>query len=115
VSIAEDKAAFCVSAQPLHGVFRKRGSKGHDNPTDSKNAKQGENPVRDILHQDAYTVALVNASRFKIGGNAIRKPKNVRVGVFLKPIRVVENECGALWTLLRPLVDLIEDPTAAYR
>ncbi len=115
LSITEDETAFRVGAKPLHRTFRKRGSQRHNNTADTQDAEQGEDPVRDVLHENTHAVTPANASRFETGGDAIREPKNVGVGKFLKAIGVVENECGAVRSPFCPLFDAIEDPTSGNR
>jgi hypothetical protein len=71
--------------------------------------------VGNILHKDAHPVSTPNPSCFKEGSNLIHESKNIRVGVFLETIGVVQNKGRALRSLFCPLFDSIEDPAAAYR
>ena len=112
LSIAEDETAFGVGAKPLHRTFRKRGSQRHNNAADTQNAEQGEDPVRDVLHENADAITAPNASRLETGSDAIHEPNNVGVGEVFNAIGMVENERGAVRSPFCPLLDAIEDPTS---
>lgn len=68
--------------------------------------------MRDILHQNADSIASANASSLEGGGDFVHKADYIRVGELFGAFRLVQDERATVGSALRPFLNAIEDPAA---
>src|SRR5688572_12961374 len=103
-----------MGAQSLQCGFGEGRSKRNRNAANSQDAKERKHPMGNVLHQYANAVTALNSSSLEGRSDTFGEPNDIGIGIFLKAVRVIENEGGSLGTLLHPIVDAIKNPAAGH-